>query len=74
MFGRKKKTALFGKTIAPNCQYCRHNAGKESPLCTLHLELKDGACKKFQYDPLMREPRTAPPLREGQYSEEDFKL
>lgn len=74
MFGIRKKE-LFGNDIAPNCSYCRRNGGKpgEKPLCTLKLELKDGRCKRFQYDPLMREPRTAPPLKKD-FDEEDFKL
>ncbi len=76
MFGRKKKKALFGGNIEPNCQYCRRNGSKQgdAPLCTLRLELKDGKCKKYEYDPLRREPRTAPLLQTDRYSEEDFKL
>ena len=30
--------------------------------------------QKYEYDPLMREPRCAPPLHSGSYDEEDFKL
>lgn len=76
MFGKKRKKALFGANIEPDCRYCRHNGAKQGdePLCTLRLEAKEGKCKKYEYDPLMREPRSAPPLRSGQYSEEDFKL
>lgn len=71
----KKKKALFGADIEPSCSYCRHNGGKEGEvLCTVHCEMADGKCKKYQYDPLMREPRSAPPLRTAQYNEEDFKL
>ncbi len=74
MFGKRKK-ALFGKGVAPDCRYCRRNGGKpgEKPLCTLKTEVKNGRCRRFQYDPLMREPRTAPPLNKD-FSEEDFKL
>ncbi len=77
MFGRKKrKKSLFGGGIEPSCTYCRLNSGKPGgdPFCTLGLNRKDGKCKKYQYDPLMREPRSAPPLRENSYSEDDFKL
>jgi len=67
MFGKKRKKALFGANIELNCRYCRHNGAKQGdkPFCTLRLEVKDGKCKKYEYDPLMREP---------QYNEEDFKL
>lgn len=75
MFGRKKKKkALFGSRIQPSCSYCRRNNGVGQSLCALGLKLQDGKCKKFQYDPLMREPRPAPALRADQYSEEDFRL
>lgn len=76
MFGKKRKKPLFGANIEPDCGYCRHNGAKsdETPLCTLRLSPKNGRCKKYEYDPLRREPRTAPPLRTDRYSEEDFKL
>lgn len=75
VFRKKRKKALFGANIEPNCSYCRHNSGKEGKtLCSLRLEMKEGKCRKYWYDPLMREPRSTPPLRAAQYSEEDFKL
>lgn len=76
MFGRKKKKALFGANVETDCRCCRRNGAKQEdePLCTLRLKPKDGKCKKFEYDPLRRQPRSAPPLRAGQFSEEDFKL
>lgn len=76
LFGKKRRKGLFGGNIPPSCGYCRHNGGKQggSPLCTLRLEPKDGKCKKYEYDPLRREPRTAPPLQADRYKEEDFKL
>lgn len=75
MFGKKKRKELFGSNVALSCEYCLHNGGKsgEPPICTLRLALKNGKCKKYEYDPLRREPQTAPPLR-GAYDEEDFKL
>ena len=36
--------------------------------------MSDGICKKYSYDPLMREPKASPPLRAGQYTADDFKL
>lgn len=73
---RKKKKPLFGADIEPNCHYCRQNgaSGEKEPLCVLGLQMKNGKCKKYRYDPLRREPRTAPPLRSEGFREEDFKL
>ena len=74
MFGRKKKS-LFGGGIEPSCAHCRHNGGTGgATVCSLRLEMKKGKCKKYRYDPLMREPRSAPDLRAARYSEDDFKL
>lgn len=76
MFGKKAKNALFGKGIEPSCGWCVHNGARQGdgPRCTLGLSLKDGACRKYKYDPLRREPKTAPPLLADRYNEEDFKL
>lgn len=76
MFGRKRKKALFGANIEVDCRYCRSNGAKhgDEPFCTVKAVLKDGKCKKFEYDPLRREPRQAPPLRSAGFTEEDFKL
>ena len=75
LFRKKKKTPLFGGSVEPSCAYCRHNSGSEGQvLCSLRKERKDGSCKNYQYDPLMREPRVAPPLRTSQFTVEDFKL
>ncbi len=76
MFGKKRKKPLFGANIEPDCGYCRRNGAKQGdrPFCTLGLEPKAEKCKKYQYDPLRREPRPAPSLRADRYSKEDFKL
>lgn len=73
---KKKKKALFGGGIEPDCRYCRHNGAQAEgrALCTLGLEMKNRKCKKYRYDPLMREPRSAPPICPEQFSEDDFKL
>lgn len=70
MFG-KKKPKLFGNEIEPSCEYCIHfsvMAGQGR--CVFSLSCPD--CGKFQYDPLRREPKAAPPLKD--YSDEDFRL
>lgn len=74
MFGKKKKE-LFGTQVPLDCAYCRRSSAKpgEPPLCTLGLTPKDGKCKRYEYDPLMREPKPAPALSGG-FSKEDFEL
>lgn len=76
LFGKKKKKrALFGGDIPPDCAYCQHNSGKSGQvLCSLRSVMKDGKCKLYRYDPLLREPREAPSIKTEQYSPEDFKL
>lgn len=75
LFGKKKKRALFGGDIPPDCAYCRHNSGRPGQvLCSLRAAMTDGKCRQYHYDPLLREPREGPALRTGGYSEEDFKL
>lgn len=65
-FWKKKKKPLFGGSIEPSCSYCQHNSGKQGEVvCALRKapSPEGGACKKYQYDPLQREPRVAPSLR-----------
>jgi hypothetical protein len=68
------KQKLFGSQIEPNCEYCSHSSGTgESMTCSLARTIdENGKCRHFAYDPLLRTPRSAPPLRE--YDENDFKL
>ena len=73
MFFRKKKQRLFGAQIDPDCALCQHSASQgESTYCALRREAVTGPCKKFAYDPLRREPRRTPPLRE--HDPDEFKL
>lgn len=74
-FRKKKKQTLFGGNVPPNCVYCQHNSGKNGEvICALHQTPVEESCKKYQYDPLQREPSVAPPLRTSQFSPEDFQL
>lgn len=62
LFQRKKKHPLFGGRIPPSCAYCQHNSGGESQVaCALRRQPEGEACKKYRYDPLLREPRWRPP-------------
>ena len=70
------KKQLIGNGIEPKCAYCLHGtaaADGDTILCVKKGVLeKDAGCKKFQYDPLKREPRQAPAPQ--QFSAEDFSL
>lgn len=66
-FFKKKKPKAFGNNIEPSCSYCRyiHNGN-----CVLGKG--DKVCKKYEYDPLKREPSESPSL--GDFSADDFML
>lgn len=68
------KKKLFGNQIEPNCEYCSHSSHIDDTItCSLGHTIDTGSkCRYFLYDPLLRSPKCAPPLRE--YDENDFKL
>jgi len=68
------KQKLFGNQIEPNCEYCSHSSSTDNGVaCSLSRSIdENGKCSHFAYDPLLRTPNSAPPLRE--YNENDFKL
>lgn len=76
MFGRKKKkkdSALFGGRIEPSCAYCAHSVQAQGAVKCLIGQIPEGAgCKRYQYDPLRREPKGEPSL--SKFTAEDFKL
>ena len=65
-----------GKDLPPKCEYCTHcipTQQADTALCRFRgVTAPDGACKKFDYDPLKRVPRRPAPL--PAFSEEEFKL
>lgn len=67
----RKKPSPFGAGIEADCRYCRYNLGEENPICS-QSDNHSGPCKKYEYDPLRREPKAMPPLKE--YKKEDFEL
>lgn len=71
---RKKTPPLFGRDIPPDCAYCDYNASApERPVCRLGLKRpENGKCARYRYNPLLREPKTPPPLPE--HDPEEFKL
>ena len=74
VFFRKKKQDFFDENREADCACCRHGNGKEeSPACLLGLSHEPGEnCRKFEYDPLKRQPAAMPPLKS--FDPNDFKL
>lgn len=68
------KKKMFGRNIAPSCEYCAHNrADGDNVACDKNKTMKpDGGCRSFCYDPLRRIPRPAPKL--PTYHPDDFAL
>ena len=74
---KRKRSRCSAAASSPSCSYCQHNSGKQGEVvCALRQapSPEGGACKKYQYDPLQREPRVAPSLRASQFRPEDFQL
>jgi len=69
IFNKKK---LFGNHIPPNCEYCRFNTKNNDGKSGCAYGTVGDTCKKYEYDPLKREPRTAPALPE--FAADDFTL
>lgn len=76
LFKRKKKEKpRFGANIKPSCSYCAYRSKLDSPeICAAGNIPVDDACKKFLYNPLLRDPVTTPKLKTGAYSAKDFSL
>lgn len=74
MLFHKRKKNYFDEEIEVSCQYCRYGFDFDgAAVCRLGRSRNpDGSCRKFQYDPLKRQPYAPPPLRE--FDPEDFKL
>lgn len=67
------KKKLFGNNIAPSCSCCSHSKKEgEAQFCDIHRTLKDGKCRKFSYNPIMRTPLGAAPL--PSFKREDFSI
>ncbi|MBQ9516431.1 MAG: hypothetical protein IJR57_10025 [Ruminococcus sp.] len=67
------KKPLFGKNIVPSCTYCSYSKTEgNTQFCSAHKVLKNGKCRKFDYNPIMRVPRGAPKL--PSFNNEDFSI
>lgn len=67
------KNKLFGKNITPGCSYCTNSHFDRGMVgCKKARRIIDGKCRAFEYDPLLRIPRSVT-LR-NTYTADDFKL
>ncbi|MCH5303365.1 MAG: hypothetical protein J1E41_00755 [Ruminococcus sp.] len=67
------KNQLFGNNIEPNCEYCDNFRKNENTfICIKNKEIKWGKCRKFNYNPTLREPQSEAKMM--QFSKEDFDL
>lgn len=68
---------LFRKDVEPCCAYCIHSAyvDDESIICVKKGIMKSwGKCRRFEYDPLKRQPEApSKPMTKG-FKEEDFEI
>ncbi len=67
------KKKLFGNKIIVDCSYCNNSFIQNYCLeCAKSKQIKNGKCRSFSYDPLLREPRSV--TLSGNYTADDFKL
>ncbi len=67
------KRKLFGNNITPNCAYCDNFSDEADKRgCTKNKEIKNGKCKKFDYNPILRTPKSE--VKMMQFSKEDFEI
>ncbi len=68
-----KKIKLFGNNIEVSCSYCVHSKiNNGAQFCTMNKILKNGKCRKYEYNPMMRVPSKQNVL--PKYKPEDFAL
>jgi hypothetical protein len=67
------KKKIFGNNIMPSCIYCSHSKREgDAQFCAIHRALRNGKCRRFDYNPIMRVPRGAAPL--PSFEKKDFSL
>lgn len=68
-----RKVKLFGNNIETSCDYCMHSEIRNGcQFCTVNKVLKNGKCRKFEYNPIMRVPKQQNKL--PKYSADEFVL
>lgn len=68
---------LFRKSIDPRCSYCQRGGSLENGevICPKKGIVSEGFhCRHFVYDPLKRQPPSAPVLDLSHLEDEDFQL
>ena len=66
---KPKRAKLFGQNIPVSCEYCSH-ASPDG--CLVRCENKHDRCARFDYDPLLRRPKTPPRLKK--FDAQEFEL
>ena len=67
------KKKMFGNDIIPNCNYCKNFiVTPEESYCEYSKTIKKDKCRKFEYNPLLRVPQTAPAMMT--FSKEDYEI
>lgn len=67
------KYKFFKKNIMPDCNYCEYSDFEnDTAVCKKSKVIKNGKCRSFSYDPLMRVPTSV--SLSGNYTADDFKL
>lgn len=68
---------FFDKNIEPRCEYCQNgylSADGKNILCKKKGVVEKGfSCSSFNYDPLLRVPKTAAP-KMPTFDPEEFKI
>ena len=68
---------LFRKKIEPSCSYCAYatELGEREAACLKKGVVSlSGACRRFRYDPLRRQPPEPQRLKTEGFTEADFTL
>lgn len=68
---------LFDPNIEPSCSYCQFGVliGNGEVACEKRgITSAFGSCRKYRYDPIMREPERPTAIERDEYTEEDFQL
>ena len=70
--------ALFDSHIIPSCRYCTYgmaSSDEQTILCPKKgVVTYEYACRRFQYDPLKRQPPRPAAVDFSRLSDEDFSL
>ncbi len=64
---------IFGNNIETNCEYCDNfNKSNNEFRCDKKKEIKKGKCRKFEYNPTLRIPKSKAKMMK--FKKEDFEI